>query len=231
MNKKTALIFGASRGIGLALVQELAGRGYRVIATERSTSAQLHAFAEQSDGAVEIHSADVTDPASYASLLENVGVNALDILMMNAGVKGPADPAEQTLDKLTRDNMADIIHTNATGPTQAALALLPGVKNGGVVGMMSTHMASLKNSPGGLNLYRVSKAAQNLLARSLSEQHAAERDITVLSLHPGWVQTEMGGPNAPLTVEDSARGLADQLEADRPREHVFIDYNGDTVAW
>ena len=228
MTDKAACIIGASRGIGLGLAQHLAERGYRVYATERSDSAELADAAGASDGAISVHKADVTDEASIAALAREIGDKTLDILVLNAGVYGGQ---EQELDDLTKDNVGEIVMTNAVGPVQAAAKLIDSVKDGGTVGMMTSKMGSIADSSGGANLYRLSKVAQNMLSRSLFEKHAKPRDISVVSLHPGWVQTDMGGPNALIDVDTSVSGMLDLLEADRAPEHVFLAYDGQQVPW
>ena len=228
MSDKKAIIIGASRGIGLGLARELAGRGYRVIASERSESAGLRDAAKEHEPLIEIVKCDVTDKDSVAGLRGKWEDESVDLLIMNAGVYGGDG---QGLGDLTRESIADVMMTNAVGPAQAALALLPLVKDGGTIGMMTSKMGSIDDSSGGVNLYRVSKVSQNMLARSLFANHAQTRGIGVISLHPGWVQTDMGGSNAPVTVEQSASGLADVLEDDDGSAHRFIAYDGIEIAW
>lgn len=231
MSDKSALIIGASRGIGLGLVQELVTRGYTVIASERDKSAALHDLAAAHSDQISIVQCDVTDPASYAHLSQSIGSKSLDHLILNAGIYGPREEGSQSLAALDQGLMGEMIMVNAIGPIQTALTLMPLVKNGGRVGMLTSKMGSIDDSSGGQNYYRVSKTAQNMLARSLFEQHGAPRDIAVLSLHPGWVQTDMGGPNALITIAQSASGLADRLEETRRAEHVFVDYAGKPIGW
>lgn len=226
MTDKTAIIIGASRGIGLGLAKELASRGYSVIASERSDSEELRAAAEAHKPAIEIVKCDVTDADSVAGLRGKCTEGSVDLLIMNAGVYGGS---EQALDALTRDNVADIVMTNAVAPTQAALELLPLVKRGGTIGMMSSKMGSIDDSSGGTNLYRLSKVSQNMLARSLFAKHAEPCGVGVISLHPGWVQTDMGGPQAPLSVEESTEGLADVLESASGKGFRYADYKGDDL--
>jgi len=229
MNGKSILIIGASRGIGLGLAREFSARGWQVIASRRSRAPDLDEAAAASGGQITIVTADVTDDATIAALGEQIEPGTLDALILNAGVYGPDD---QSIMALQRDAIADILMTNAVGPARAASALMPLLRDGARIGMMSSKMGSIDDSSGGANHYRISKVAQNMLARSLFEQHARERGISVLSLHPGWVKTEMGGANAPITVEQSARGLADLLEQERgtPR-HSFLAYDGSNIAW
>lgn len=228
MTTQSAIIIGASRGIGLGFALHLAKRGYRVIATERSHSEALHAAAGSSNGAITLANCDVTDKASVEALADHVDTGALDLLVMNAGIMGERP---QPLDGLTRDNVAEIVHTNATAPIQAALALLPQMREGGTIAMLTSKMGSIDDSSGGANLYRVSKTAQNIFARSLFEEHAKERGVGVLSLHPGWVQTDMGGPNALIDVDTSVGGMLDVIEGEAAPRHAFLDYAGNTVPW
>jgi NAD(P)-dependent dehydrogenase (short-subunit alcohol dehydrogenase family) len=213
---KSVFILGASRGIGLGLAREFAGRGWQVVASERSKSAALHAL----DG-VDVVTADVTDPRSYADL--DLVDGSLDAVIVNAGISGAR---HQSADQATSDDVAEVMMTNAYGPVRAGRALLPKLKDGGTLAFMSSLMGSIADSSGGWELYRGSKAALNMLAKGLAEQDARGRRIEVLSLHPGWVQTDMGGPNATLTVEQSVAGLADVIEKAGGGGYRFVDYTG-----
>ena len=218
-DRKSILILGASRGIGLGLAREFARRGWRVVASERSRSGELHAL----EG-VEVVTADVTDPASYTAL--GLSDGALDAVLVNAGISGAR---HQSADKATADEVAHVMMTNAFGPARAGRALLPKLRDGGTLAFMSSLMGSVTDSSGGYELYRSSKAAQNMLAKGIAEQDARPRDITVLSLHPGWVRTDMGGPNATLTVEQSVAGLADVIEGAGGAGYRFVDHTGATL--
>lgn len=215
----TALIIGASRGLGLGLVRELAGRGYSVTGTVRSEADR--AAVTEAGGRAAI--ADVTDAASIAAL-----ASPLDLLFINAGVSGPAhDDAAQA----TAADLGALFQTNVTGPVAAARALLPQLAPGGVIAFMSSRMGSVAdNTRGDKELYRASKAALNSLIRSM----AAKLDPapTILTLHPGWVRTDMGGPAAPLDVATSVHGLIDVIEARRGLPGVaFLDYTGAELPW
>lgn len=213
---KTILILGASRGIGLGLAKEFANRGWRVTGSERSHSDELHAL----DGVMVVTS-DVTDPDSYADL--DIANGSLDVVLVNAGITGAR---HQDAAKATGEEVAEVMMTNAFGPARAAKALLPKLKQGGTLAFMSSLMGSIDDSSGGYDLYRTSKAAQNMLAKGIAEQDAKARDIAVLSLHPGWVQTDMGGPNATLTIEESVAGLADVLAGAGGAGYRYVDYAG-----
>ena len=223
---KHILIIGASRGIGLGLTQEFAKRGWQVTASERDRSDDLHDAADGSDDAITVTTIDVTDPASYEGL--DLAPGSLDAVIVNAGITGAK---HQSADQATGDEVAHVMMTNAFGPIRAARALLPKIKDGGVLGLMSSKMGSIDDSSGGYELYRTSKVAQNMLAKGVFEQDAKPRDIAVLSLHPGWVQTDMGGPNATLTIEESVSGLADVVENQSRPEYRFVEYSGKELAF
>lgn len=216
---RSILILGASRGIGLGLAEEFLARGWQVIASERSRSEALHAL----DG-VDVVTADVTDPASYADL--DIADGSLDVIVVNAGITGAR---HQSADQATGEEVAEVMMTNAFGPARAGRALLPKLKDGGTLAFMSSLMGSIADSSGGYELYRTSKTAQNMLAKGIAEQDAKSRDIAVLSLHPGWVQTDMGGAGAPLSVAESCKGLADVLEGAGGAGYHYIDYRGKTL--
>lgn len=216
---KNIFIFGASRGLGLGLARTFAGRGWQVVASERDTSDDLHAI----EG-VRVVMADVTEPSSYEKLdFEN---GRLDVVLVNAGITGAA---HQSADQATAEEIAKVMLTNAFGPARAGRALLPALTDGGTLAFMSSLMGSIADSSGGYELYRTSKTAQNMLAKGIAEQSANARNIEVLSLHPGWVQTDMGGPDATLTVEESVTGMADVLEASGGGGYRFVDYKGETI--
>jgi NAD(P)-dependent dehydrogenase (short-subunit alcohol dehydrogenase family) len=226
LTQNRALIIGASRGIGLGLARELAGRGWSVVASQRRPSEGLAEAAKA--GSVEIVDADVTDTASLKALVNRMDEGSLDLVLVNAGIMGPE---RQSVEEASPDEVTEIVMTNAVGPARAAYLMLPLLRDGGTLAFMTSRMGSIADSSGGYDLYRMSKAAQNILARGLSEQEAKGRGIAVLSLHPGWVRTDMGGPAATLAVEQSARGLADVLESEHRPGHRFLAYDGSEIPW
>lgn len=216
---RSVMIFGASRGIGLGLAEEFSRREWRVIASERTRSEALHAL-----HGVEVVTADVTDPLSYADI--GASSERLDAVVINAGILGAR---HQSADQASSEEVAEVMMANAFGPVRAGRSLLPRLKRCGTLAFMSSLMGSIADSTGGYELYRSSKAALNMLAKGLSEQEAKAGDVEVLSLHPGWVQTDMGGPNATLTVAQSVAGLADVIEAAGGAGYRFVDYTGKTL--
>ena len=216
---KHILIVGASRGIGLGLAEEFKARGWDVTATERSRSDDLHAL----DG-VTVATLDVTDPSTFDIDGE------FDAVIVNAGITGAE---HQSSEKATSDEVAHVMMTNAFGPAHLGKTLLPNIGKGGALAFMSSLMGSIDDSSGDYELYRTSKVALNMLAKGIAEQDAGERGVTVLALHPGWVQTDMGGPNAKLSVKESVTGLADVVEGAGKGEagFRFVDYSGKDLAF
>lgn len=227
MADRRALIIGASRGIGLGLTRELAGRGWQVIASQRSAEGELDGLAAE-NAAIDTIRIDVTRPDSYENLVTSMEPGSLDLLLVNAGITGAK---HQSTEQATPDEVAHVMMTNTVGPLRLAHRLLPLVKDGGTLAFMTSQMGSIADSSGGYELYRMSKAAQNILARGLFEQSARQRGVAVLSLHPGWVQTDMGGANATLTVQESSAGLADVLETPRDPDHLFLSHDGSQLPW
>ena len=211
---KHILIVGASRGIGLGLAREFQSRGWDVTATERSKSDDLHTL-----GGVTVETIDVADPSTFAVDGE------YDAVIVNAGITGAK---HQSSEQATADEVAEVMMTNAFGPAHLGKKLLPRIKQGGSLSFMSSLMGSIEDSSGGYELYRTSKTAQNMLAKGIAENEAKERGVTVLSLHPGWVKTAMGGPSAPVSVEESVKGLADVVE-NANGCYAFVDYTGKTL--
>lgn len=227
---KRALIIGASRGLGLGLTGELLHRGWTVVATARDPvkAEGLQQLAARHAGKSDIERIDVDKPADLDALVQRL-TGRLDLLFVNAGISGRADA---TAGNATREDLDQIMWTNTLAPIRIAEAVLPRVVEGGTVAFMSSILGSVtENTSGGYDLYRISKASLNMLARGFAASHAQRSGITVLSLHPGWVRTDMGGPSAPLGVEESVRGLADVLEARHARRHLYLDYQGREIPW
>ena len=219
----TALILGASRGLGLGLAKEFAGRGWAVSGTVRKDGDRA---ALEAAGARALL-CDITDPAAVAALHGQVPAG-LDLLFINAGVSGPG---HQDAGRATAAEAGALFLTNAIAPIQAARALMDRLAPDGVLAFMTSRMGSVEgNTRGDMELYRASKAALNSMARSLVAK--LDHPRTVLSLHPGWVQTDMGGQGADLDVPTSVRGLADVVIAARGTPGSrFLDYSGAELPW
>ncbi|MEO8307795.1 MAG: SDR family oxidoreductase [Pseudomonadota bacterium] len=230
-HKRTAMIVGASRGLGLGLARELAHRGWQVIATVRSASVpgELATAIAKSSGRLSTATVDVDSTASVDALVAALSGRKLDLLFINAGVAGPK---HQSVDLVSAQELAAVFTTNAIAPVRIARRLLANVIDGGTVAFMSSRMGSVAdNLSGGMDLYRASKAALNSLTRSFVATVAHDRKVAVLTLHPGWVRTDMGGGAAPLSIAESVGGLVDVLETPQSVKHRFLDYQGTELPW
>ena len=224
---KTALIIGASRGLGLGLVKQLLQDGWDVTATVRDPN---KADALKAVGPVQIEKLDMDDQQAVIALAQRLKDRTFDLLFVNAGVKGPAnqEPGYATLAEV-----GQLFFTNAVAPINLAQRFVGQIrKDTGVLAFMSSVLGSVTIPDGSdLALYKASKAALNSMTNSFITQ-LGEPKPTVLSLHPGWVKTDMGGENAYIDVETSVRGLVDQVNAYTGKGgHHFVDYKGDTIAW
>lgn len=225
-SQKRALIVGASRGLGLGLVEIFLARGWRVTATQRTASAPLAALASD---ALRIETLDVDDDAAVAALHGRLGPQRYDLIFVVAGVATQAhDPAPT----VPRAVAAQVYLTNAISPIRFAETFRDRLAPGGSIALMSSVLGSVAlNESGGWDTYRASKAALNTLARSFEIRHR-EAGLSVLLVHPGWVRTDMGGADADIDVATSVAGMAEAVEArlGKPGCHYF-DYRGETLAW
>lgn len=219
----SALIIGASRGIGLGLTQELISRGWDVVATQRSASPALAATGAQ------VATVDVDDADTVTALAASLASRTFDHVLINAGITGGRADTASTV---SREAMAQLFWTNAIAPIRAGRILLPLVKEGGSIGFMSSILGSVGGRQNAwAELYSASKAALNSLTRGFAVQDIGSRAVAVLTLHPGWVKTDMGGPDADIDVATSVKGLADVIAAARPPGQRYLDYSGATIPW
>jgi NAD(P)-dependent dehydrogenase (short-subunit alcohol dehydrogenase family) len=226
-----ALIVGANRGIGLGVVREFLARGWDVIATARrpEQAQELAALAQTHRDRVAIHGLEMNDPTQLDGLIRGLAGRVLDIALINAGIAGPA---HRSASEATAEEIGALMVTNAIAPIRLARQLAPLLRaDKGVLAFTSSVMGSVALNTGGHELYRASKAALNSLSRGLWGELSG-RGLTLLTLHPGWVRTDMGGPGAAVSVADSARGMVDVMLAERGgRHHAFFDYTGQSIAW
>lgn len=226
------VIAGASRGIGLGLVGRYLERGVTVhaVARDPSSSAGLSALAARHGERLRCIACDLNLPDAADRILGALGEVQLDRVLLNAGISGPR---AQDVNTVTDAEVAALFVTNAIAPLRLARALRPRLRDGGVMACTSSVMASLQLNVGGeMPLYSASKAALNSLLLSWSAELGDSRRFSLLALHPGWVQTDMGGAQAPLTVEDSVAGLVEVIEASAGGQACrFVDYRGETLPW
>jgi NAD(P)-dependent dehydrogenase (short-subunit alcohol dehydrogenase family) len=224
------VVTGANRGIGLEFVKQLAARGDEVVATARRPEAAdaLNALAADSGGEVTVTQLDVTDAGSLAAFVGGLG--AVDLLINNAGVY----PRSGGIGELDFDAVAKGFEVNAIAPLRLVDAMLGALREGSEAKIVnvSSQMGSIAdNSSGGAYAYRASKAALNMLTRSLAHDLRAE-GISAAVIHPGWVQTDMGGPNAKITTEQSVAGMLEQIDAlSTENSGSFLNWDGNDLPW
>ncbi|SFW25177.1 SDR family oxidoreductase [Nitrosovibrio sp. Nv17] len=227
---KTVLVTGANRGIGLEFCRQYAADGWRVLACARQpgTSGALHALAAGHPGQVTVHGLDVGVSDHIDALARSLDSHPIDLLLNNAGVYPPDDPA---LDEAV---WAGAFLINAIAPLHMARAFAPHLARGTgkIIATLSSKMGSISdNSSGGSYLYRSSKAAANMLMKTLAVDLAPAGILTV-ALHPGWVRTDMGGPNALISAEQSVSGMRAVIARLTPADSgTFIAYDGRPVPW
>jgi NAD(P)-dependent dehydrogenase (short-subunit alcohol dehydrogenase family) len=228
--QKTVLLIGASRGLGFAMAEEYLKRGWKVIATGRTTSAdRLRRIAATSNGALEVATVDITVPGEVADLRGRLEHRQLDVLFVNAGVKN--DDRETIADVSTQE-FVRVMVTNALSPMRVVETFQDLVRPTGTIGVMSSGQGSLTNNTNGnYEVYRGSKAALNMFMRSFAARHGGDTR-TFLLMAPGWVRTDMGGPGARLTIEESIPSLLNTMQAYEGRTGLhYLDYLGRVVPW
>jgi NAD(P)-dependent dehydrogenase (short-subunit alcohol dehydrogenase family) len=225
----TILITGAGRGLGLEFARQFAEEGWDVIATVRDPA--KGAAAARLGKAVEIHLLDVRDPDAAARLARGLKGRPIDVLVCNAGIYGPRGANFGHTDYAVWD---EILKVNVMGPMAVVEALADNVAASKLkrIVMMSSGLGSIAdNTSGGSHMYRTSKAALNALAKGLSVD-LADRGITVITVSPGWVKTDMGGAGAPLTPKASVDGLRSVIKNVTLFDSgKFFSHDGSELAW
>ena len=222
----TVLITGANRGIGLEYAKQLSAKGYMVIGTARNPAEaeELEVVADR------VEQLDVTDPASVAGLADRLDGVPIDILINNAGI---FERDDVTIDKVDYDMMERTFAVNTLGPLRVTQALLPNLRagQGKTIISMTSGLGSIEKSNGRWYAYRASKSALNQINKIWSVELASDGFLCVV-LHPGWVQTDMGGPNATYTPEESVSGLVEVIEGLGPEDNGrFYDLKGESIPW
>lgn len=221
----TVLITGANRGIGLALAEAYSADGHSVIATARDPG---KADALKATGATVVR-LDVTSAESVASLKETLGDTPIDILINNAGVGDRGG-----FENVDYERMAAVVDANCYGPLRVTEALVDNVAASTLkrVASVTSQLGSIENATADWALsYRISKAALNMGMRAAAHK-LAEKGITTLVFHPGWVETDMGGKDAPVQPKDSAAGMKRVIEqTPEGKELRFLDWQGETLPW
>jgi NAD(P)-dependent dehydrogenase (short-subunit alcohol dehydrogenase family) len=235
MPVRHALVTGANRGLGLEFVRQLLARGDRVVATCRhpGKATALNALAGEHPGRLHVLPLDVADPRAITELQRELALLAddderLDLLVNGAGVLHSGE----RFGRVGAANLDDSFRTNAMGPFLLTQALAPRLADGARVANITSQLGSIANTARfGTPSYNISKAAQNM-ATALLAAALRERGVVVVALHPGWVQTDMGGAGATVTPSDSVAGLLrviDRLKASDSGR--FLDWRGESLPW
>jgi NAD(P)-dependent dehydrogenase (short-subunit alcohol dehydrogenase family) len=228
----TVLVTGANRGIGLEFVRQYAAEGAEVIACCRDPDGakELQALAAASDGRVRAMKLDVASAADIAALKAALAGQPIDILINNAGVSGPR---RQSSDDIDLEGWLETFRVNTVAPVAVSQALHQNLKAGAgkKLAAITSGLGSTANNGGQRYAYRSSKAALNNAMRGLSRDWAGD-GIAVGIFHPGWVKTDMGGAGAPVTPQESVRGLRQRIaELGPATSGAYRDYAGAELAW
>lgn len=236
----TVLVTGANRGLGLALVRAVLARGDRVVAACRhpGKAYDLNRLAGEHPGRLHVLPLDLTDPKSHHELARELplvlgdgndaGGGRIDLLINNAGVLHSGE----RFGNVTAVNLEDSFRTNAMGPFLLTQALAPLLADGAKVANITSELGSIAGvTRFGTPSYNISKAALNM-ASVLLKHALADRHVTVLALHPGWVRTEMGGNEATVPPAQSAEGLLRVIDgASFADSGSYLDWHGEPLPW
>ena len=232
------LVTGASRGLGLEMVRQFVGDGWRIYACCRTpeTATDLAALAAGSDGAITLHTLDVSKPEQIGALADEFRGTPIDMLVNNAGLLGCSIDAMEpaAFGSIDYDAWMQVHEINTMAPLRVTEAFVNHVaaSETKLLLFMSTHMGCITElADGGLYPYRSSKAALNLLVKGLSID-LAPRGVRTLAVHPGWVVTDMGGPDAPVNKVDSIAGIRQVVaNYDGGQTGRFYQYDGRELPW
>lgn len=228
----TILITGANRGIGLELARRFAEQEWQVLACCRhpEKADDLKGLAGNHEQLV-TYALDVDDVDAIQRLAQGLEGQTIDILFNNAGIFGPRDQGFGDIDP---EAWLQVMRTNVVGPLKMAEAFVEHVaaSRRKIIASMGSMMGSIgDNTSGNYYVYRTSKAAVHMVMKSLSVD-LQERGVTSVVFHPGWVKTDMGGPQAPIGPAESAAGLYDVLvNLDANDNGRLLDYEGKELPW
>ncbi len=229
---KNVLITGANRGIGLEHSRAFVSRGIRVFAAVRSPNedGDLNALASANPGMITVLSYDAADQDAPRKVKADLVDTPIDLLLANAGAMGGS---KQSFGSVDVEDVMQLVRINSLAPLKLVEALADNVARSDrkLIAFQSSLMGSIGDSSGGYYAYRVSKAALNMVAKGVSND-LKSRGVIVVTMHPGWVKTRMGGSGAPLSVGQSVAGqqrLFDQLTM-KDSGH-FFNYDGKELPW
>ena len=227
------LITGTNRGIGLQMVKSAVSKQWRVFACCRNPheAKKLSEVARMSGGLVSMHTLDIADKAQIQALAYELRTESIDILINNAGVYGSMNNEFGDVDA---EDWLNTFRINTIAPMQVAEAFVENVARSEkkIIASVSSKMGSMEdNGSGGTYIYRSSKAALNAVMKSMSID-LKPRNIACVILHPGWVKTDMGGPNAEITTRESVKQMFHTLENVRLEDGGnFYEIDGSIIPW
>jgi NAD(P)-dependent dehydrogenase (short-subunit alcohol dehydrogenase family) len=229
----SVIITGANRGLGLEFARQYGAAGWRVFACCRKpeAAADLRSLAHASQSRTSVHALDVAETGHIAALADELTNDPIDLLLNNAGVYGPN---RMHVGRIDYAAWAEVFTVNVLGPTRLIESFIDHVARSEQkrIVCLSSLMGSIgRNASGRHYLYRSTKAALNMVVKSLSID-LRDRGVTVIAMHPGWVRTDMGGPEADLAPEDSVRGMVRVIDGLGGWDSgKFLSYDGAELPW
>ena len=226
------LVTGANRGLGLGFVKNYLGKNVNVVSTTRDlkSSKELLALKERFPNNLEIFELDLLKEGAGYTMANFLGDRPIDILINNAGVGS----TNQHLQAVSPKPWLEVLKVNLIAPLMVTQSIIDNVRKGSdkKIYFLSSQLGSIAdNTSGGMYIYRSSKTGLNQVVKSLSVD-LKPQGITVVSLHPGWVKTDMGGPKAPVSIDESIKGMIKVIYATDIRDTGrFLNYNGKELPW
>ena len=226
------LITGANRGLGLGFVKKYLEKNVHVLCTTRdiSGSKELLECKERYPNNIEIFELDLLKENGAKTLANQLNGMPIDILINNAGVGS----SNQHFEAVSSKPWLEVLKVNLIAPLIITQSLIENVKKSSVkkINFLSSQLGSIEdNTSGGMYIYRSSKTGLNQVVKSLSVD-LKSKGITVVALHPGWVKTDMGGPNAPVSIDESVEGMIRVIETtDIKDTGKFLNYDGRELPW
>ena len=230
--KPAILLIAASRGLGLAMAEEFLKKGWDVVGTARAGSdrTKLNALADRFNGQLKVETLDICEQTQVAALREHLSGRTFEMLFVNAGTTNSNEM--EIIGNVTTEEFVHVMITNALSPMRVVESFQDLVPATGLIGVMSSGQGSIANNVSGMReVYRGSKAALNQFMRSFAARNSDSSRGMVL-MAPGWVRTELGGPDAPLSIEESVPNLVNVLLKKKGHAGLeYLDYLGRIVPW